>query len=117
MIKLNYNSNNSGGDWWLSDEDWLKLEAAGWTVEWFKEQKDGFLRKGERVLGALASSASKDFESPDAGIEEWQEIIGQDPWEEGCNCCGAPHSFSYEDKNGEVHYPNIRRSSSFDGWD
>jgi hypothetical protein len=31
-----YHSNNSGGDWWLTDEDWYKLEEAGWEVEWFK---------------------------------------------------------------------------------
>lgn len=29
-----YSSNNSGGYWWLDDEDWAALEAAGWTVVW-----------------------------------------------------------------------------------
>ena len=32
--RVEYNSNNSGGNWWLSDDDWRKLEAAGWTVAW-----------------------------------------------------------------------------------
>ena len=32
-MKIVYSSNNSGGSWWLSDEDWKKLEAAGWNVD------------------------------------------------------------------------------------
>jgi len=31
---VEYNSNNSGGTWWLSDKDWEALEAAGWKVKW-----------------------------------------------------------------------------------
>jgi hypothetical protein len=31
---VEYNSNNSGGGWWLDDKDWRKLEKAGWLVEW-----------------------------------------------------------------------------------
>lgn len=31
---VEYDSNNSGGSWWLSDEDWKALEDAGWTVMW-----------------------------------------------------------------------------------
>ncbi len=27
--KIEYSSNNSGGDWWLKDEDWFALEKAG----------------------------------------------------------------------------------------
>ena len=29
-----YDSNNSGGSWWLGDEQWKALEAAGWKVAW-----------------------------------------------------------------------------------
>jgi hypothetical protein len=50
-MKIEYSSNNSGGSWWLSDDDWKKLEDAGWVVEW----------ENERWLGALAKRASKDF--------------------------------------------------------
>lgn len=28
-MKVTYRSNNSGGDWWLSDADWKALEAYG----------------------------------------------------------------------------------------
>lgn len=31
---VEYSSNNSGGSWWLKDEDWKSLEAGGWKVEW-----------------------------------------------------------------------------------
>lgn len=31
---VEYNSNNSGGHWWLDDEDWLALEKAGWKIQW-----------------------------------------------------------------------------------
>lgn len=31
---VEYDSNNSGGDWWLDDDDWRRLEEAGWFVEW-----------------------------------------------------------------------------------
>ena len=31
---VEYNSNNSGGHWWLTDDDWKALEAAGWKVQW-----------------------------------------------------------------------------------
>lgn len=37
MKKVTYSSNNSGGRWWLTDEQWLALEKAGWTVLWGKE--------------------------------------------------------------------------------
>lgn len=31
---VEYDSNNSGGRWWLTDDDWRALEAAGWRVHW-----------------------------------------------------------------------------------
>lgn len=82
-MKIVYSSNNSGGSWCLSDEDWKNLEAAGWTVEW----------KNENWLGALATSASKDFPDMDSAIREFEEITGHDANDEGCECCGPPHSF------------------------
>lgn len=33
-MRVEYSSNNSGGYWWLKDEHWLALEAAGWEVSW-----------------------------------------------------------------------------------
>ena len=52
-MKVEYSSNNSGGSWWLSDDDWRKLEKAGWEIQWcgrqnqflafFTETRDGDL--------------------------------------------------------------------------
>jgi hypothetical protein len=80
---ITYSSNNSGGDWWLSDDDWKKLEAEGWKVNW----------KPKRFLGALATTATKEFASRDEAITEWERITGQDAWDGGCSCCGNPHDF------------------------
>ena len=106
MMKIEYSSNNSGGAWWLTDENWLALEAAGWKVEWVRDRTDGFFgcdRDG-RWLGALAKEASKDFDSPAEAIREFERITGQNASDEGCNCCGAPHSFSWDAPDGEWGY-------------
>lgn len=36
-VQLFYDSNNSGGSWWLKDEDWVSLEDAGWIVHWIHD--------------------------------------------------------------------------------
>ena len=118
---VEYHSNNSGGDWWLKDKDWKALEKAGWFVVWagkdfvFKDGnhlldknglptlKDGgsFCSKDEsgviRYMGSLARPyAYKHFDSPVDAIKEFEKITGQDVMDEGCNCCGAPHTFSWK---------------------
>ena len=119
-MKVEYSSNNSGGSWWLKKEDWLNLEKAGWFVEWgglkFCYAKHSYLKKdpicrkdqecpGHRAsetmdgvkdpfLGAYAISAWKEFKSLKEGILEFEKITGKDATDEGCNCCGPPHSFS-----------------------
>lgn len=97
-MKIEYDSNNSGGNWWLEDKDWEALEAAGWEVEWgglgssFSKEKP---KKGDRWLGALACTASKNFETPGDAMREFEKITGQDVSNGGCNCCGAPHRFRW----------------------
>jgi hypothetical protein len=85
-MKVIYSSNNSGGNWWLSDEDWIALEKAGWKVKW----------EEYRFLGALAQEAYREGLSYDATIIEFERVTGQDAYEVGCECCGPPHSFSQE---------------------
>lgn len=80
---VHYDSNNSGGSWWLSENDWHNLESAGWKVEW----------REANWLNCLASKASKNFDSLEDGIAEWESIVRQDATEEGCECCGQPHNF------------------------
>lgn len=100
---VEYSSNNSGGDWWLTDEDWKALETAGWEVEWFADRTDPFLKKpypDGRFLGALASHAKRYGVSLRPAIAEWEDITGSYSNDLGCSCCGTPHSFSEHDAEG-----------------
>lgn len=97
-MKITYRTNNSGGSWWLKDEDWSALEKAGWAVEWYatSTKTPAHIRSREgRWLGALATEASKDFETPVEAMREFERITGQDVSAEGCNCCGSPHYFQW----------------------
>lgn len=132
-MRVTYNSNNSGGNWWLDDDDWLALEAAGWLVQWggprfycdygFYKPPAGLTkcRKGtlchghqaalsaaeagsRRCLGALATKATREGLSLKDAIAEWEEATGQDSSALGCSCCGVPHFFGFEGDNGEREY-------------
>lgn len=103
--------NNSGGGWWLSDEDWKALERAGWVVDWAENRLKSnteWLRKSVsqdehgvwRYMGALAHDAKRYGVSLRVAMAEFQDITGQDPDEEGCDCCGQPHYFSARDAEG-----------------
>ncbi|MCP3686667.1 MAG: hypothetical protein GY861_28860 [bacterium] len=93
-----YSSNNSGGSWWLKDEDWLALEKAGWKVAWVRGDTDSLFSadKDGRWLGALATTAEKEFETFNEAIEEFEIITGQDASDPGCSCCGQPHMFDHD---------------------
>lgn len=107
MKTLKYDSNNSGGYWWLSDDDWKALEEAGWDVQWVKDRTDSIFRADEdgRWLGALATRASKSFATAREGIEEWERVTGQDAGALGCSCCGVPHNFKFGDEYISAEYP------------
>lgn len=98
MTTTKYTSNNSGGDWWLTDEDWFALAAAGWNVKWVAEQEfyQRFGGPTDRWLGALAKEATRDLPEAQA-IAEWEQITGKYAGAEGCPCCGEPHFFSEDD--------------------
>lgn len=130
---LVYDTNNSGGSWWLTEEDWDKLAAAGWNVHWVTWDKKwgGYSRpistyknplrkivkkKSGDWLGAKACSAAKKFDNPDEGIAEWSRITGQDPNDEGCPCCGPPHSFEWYDSTGQSKYYQRYIPESGGGW-
>lgn len=103
MGTLSYSSNNSGGSWWLSDEDWFAMEKAGWNVEWRKNDTSPWSRadKDGRWLGALATRATLETDDPEGAVEEWERITGQNASDQGCNCCGEPHYFSFEGSDGK----------------
>lgn len=100
--RVEYSSNNSGGSWWLKDEDWKALESAGWEVDWYANQKDGIFsstKKTGRFLGALASHARRYGMSMREAAAEWEKITGACATDSGCACCGPPHSFTEYDAN------------------
>lgn len=90
---IEYRSNNSGGSWWLDDEDWKALEADGWQVEWIANDPSRFMAREGRFLGALATSATLVGASMAEALESFQRVTGLDPDDSGCDCCGPPHSF------------------------
>lgn len=111
-MRVKYDSNNSGGAWWLTDQNWLDLESAGWTVNWFRDGLDWFelTVKDGRWLGALAREATREGLTLGEAIKEWESITGQKSNALGCPCCGVPHSFYAYDDEGKCigsYYPEF----------
>lgn len=100
---INYISNNSGGSWWLTDEDWINLEKWWWRVFWgwfntdHTDRKFNSYQEAEkyRWLWALATSAKFDWTEEEA-IASFEDITWIDTNEEWCECCGEPHLFYNE---------------------
>ncbi len=97
---VRYSSNNSGGSWWLDDVDWRALEAAGWEVEWVRN--DPYHNGAERWLGRLATSAKRRGLDYDAAIAEFERVTGQNAHANGCDCCGPPHNFYEENDEADT---------------
>jgi hypothetical protein len=101
-MKIKYSSNNSGGRWWLKDEDWLALETAGWKVDWYKDRTDrSFIGEADRFLGALASKAKREGLTMEEAVAEWERITSANSTDIGCPCCGNPHTFTEYDDEGK----------------
>jgi len=113
---VEYYSNNSGGRWWLSDADWLALEAAGWKVNWHKDEEHRLLKAGAdgRWLGALAGSATKmGASSLKEAADEWERVTGKSATDAGCPCCGQPHRFTlYVDGKWADSGPDVTYEAS-----
>ena len=114
MKLFQYSSNNSGGRWWLSEDNWKALANAGWKVIW-SWQEFIYNSKGDHIfdsegypkvkdakpvgtlwLGGYAKYAYKKFNTVKECIDEFEKLTGQDVSDKGCNCCGAPHNFSWD---------------------
>ncbi len=127
IYKVEYSSNNSGGSWWLKDKDWKNLEKAGWEIQWVKDTDPTSLlskiNKGGRFLGALAHDGEKSFkanspkEAIGLAIKDWERIIKKDATEEGCNCCGPPHTFTTSKKDEYYEYASGEELLNFMGFD
>ena len=106
-MRIKYSSNNSGGSWWLSTKDWQKLQEAGWHCyrsdygsdgKYHDISLDDSIASGKGWLKAHATYAEKDFPGSEkvamaTAVAEWEEITNQNAEDEGCHCCGQPHSF------------------------
>lgn len=112
MGTLTYSSNNSGGSWWLADDDWKNLEAAGWVVEWFTGTHARYADAEGRWLGALAAGATLETDDVEVAIEQFEIITGKDADAAGCNCCGQPHNFTFTDNKGETKYRYLETRST-----
>lgn len=101
---VEYHSNNSGGSFWLTDDDWRALEAAGWKVDWVATSTSGRYSWGEpgaeRYMGALATEARRYGVTLEQAIREFDSVTTQNSSDLGCSCCGTPHSFTLYDANG-----------------
>lgn len=100
-MRVEYNSNNSGGRWWLTDDHWQKLEAAGWKVKWFSNDSSRPRSADGRWLGALASEATREGLSLRDAADEWERVTGLSATAPGCPCCGQPHTFTLYDADGK----------------
>jgi hypothetical protein len=111
-----YNSKNSGGKWWLDDDDWKALEKAGWVVDWRNKGKHGSVEKNGRWLGALATSAKRFGLNLKQAVEEWERVVKCSSRDVGCPCCGNPHNFTeYDDNGGFINSgPDVSSEASFD---
>ena len=102
---VEYSSNNSGGSWWLDDKDWYALEEAGWEVDWIRNE-DRLFKDNDptRFLGALATSAKRYGLSLKMAKAEFEDITGANADDDGCSCCGQPHSFYAYDSEGNMYW-------------
>ena len=94
-MKVFYNSNNSGGRWWLTDKDWLALEAAGWVVEWLDQMESPNAKLA--YVGTKAVLAYREGLKFSEAVKEFELITGQDYETKGCECCSKPHDLYIDD--------------------
>lgn len=141
MGLLKYSSNNSGGSFWLSLADWQALEKGGWIVHWVHDEDDPSHThegdhsysfgvhmhdysdelvpakwNGQDWLGTPAKGAVLVTDDPQAGVDQFEALTGQNLDDEGCNCCGPPHSISFQTDDGKTSYLSSRPSGYSRSW-
>lgn len=113
-MKVEYSSNNSGGHWWLTDEDWYALEKAGWKVRWAAsdEFQSTYLGNDGKYMGALATYATlPECASLREAAQSWERATKKSSTDAGCPCCGQPHNFTLYDDEG--HYVTSGPETSY----
>lgn len=94
---IEYDTSNSGGSYWLSDADWQALAAAGWRVIWLRDATGrgprACLENPLAITAFLTVAAPDEWKAREIARDRWEDIVGQDPNSDGCECCGRPHDF------------------------
>lgn len=67
-------------------------------------------------FGATADGAGKRFDTAEQGVREWERITGQTASEEGCNCCGNPHSFEWKGDDGSNKHSSVEVTRTEMSW-
>jgi hypothetical protein len=89
---VEYNSNNSGGSWWLKDEDWKALEKAGWLIEWawlsVKYTDKGGIVRGKdglpKLVPAAESGSSFSFGKDAKEGDRWLGTLAKTAYKPNC---------------------------------
>jgi hypothetical protein len=87
--RVELNQNNSGGYWWLSDEQVDALLADGWFIDGSNTYR---MREGKRALN-LSIDLPVTTGAVEIAMIEFQRVTGEDPNAIGCTCCGPPFHF------------------------
>jgi len=90
MGYIEFSENNSGGSFWLTQENYDALKARGWVGEGILED-----RYAGRRLRRYDTSMIM-------ALAEFEDATGWDPDEEGCGCCGQPFNFYKYDDDGRM---------------
>jgi hypothetical protein len=90
--RITFSENNSGGCWWLKQEQYANLFKVWWKPG--RECYDGTVRGASRiiVLDAIDEDVALAAASKLA-IMEWEKATGENADEIGCTCCGPPYQF------------------------
>jgi len=90
--RITFSENNSGGTWWLQQEHYDKLFAAGWHPG--RTSYNGSVRGAHRiiVLDAIDEGVANTT-AYNMAVLEWEKLTGENSDDPGCSCCGAPYQF------------------------
>lgn len=91
MSYIEFSENNSGGSFWLNEQNYADLMAAGWEGE-------GII-PDDRYSGRRLRRSGV---SHRVALAEFWDITGWNPDEEGCGCCGQPFNFYEYDDEGKM---------------
>ncbi len=85
-VTTEFSENNSGGEWWLSGENYIALKEAGW--DWAGSHKAEYTTE----VHALSMKEARTVGTMRA-IESWETATRKDSDAQGCPCCGPPFRF------------------------